>query len=205
MNSDKKLYEELLKYHPEFKDSKQDIQKAITHLQNINPQIRVDQKFWDDLKNQLMAVADYQSNKKTKSYWLLKFFVPVFSLWFAIFGFWYLHEDALSPKIDDQVHQEIESFGAPAMMQMRMWDLPEDNIKMYSQPLWDDMDSQAWDDSVEVFMLENFSEDISDTFAFWCSDLQWEVSTLNDDTRVCTSNSFTCLESDYKQGNCPIE
>lgn len=205
MNSDKKLYEELLKYHPEFKDSKQDIQKAITHLQNINPQIRVDQKFWDDLKNQLMAVADYQSNKKTKSYWFLKFFVPVFSLWFAVFGFWYLHEDALSPKIDDQVHQEIEPFGAPAMMEMRMWDVPEENMKMYSQPLWDDMDSQAWDDSAEVFMLENFSEDISDTFAFWCSDLQWEISTLNDDTRVCTSHSFTCLESDYQQGNCPIE
>jgi hypothetical protein len=64
MNSDKKIYEQLLKYHPEFKDSKEDIKQAISHLQKVNPDIKVNQVFADKLKDKLQNIAEYQSEKK---------------------------------------------------------------------------------------------------------------------------------------------
>jgi hypothetical protein len=85
MNSEKKLYEELVKYHPEFKDSQEDIKKVVSALVEMNPQIRIDQQFSDQLKNKLLSVADYKQPKKSGMFKFFAVLVPMFSLGFAVF------------------------------------------------------------------------------------------------------------------------
>lgn len=206
MNSDKKIYEELLKYHPEFKDSKEDIRSAIHQLQSINPDIKVNQVFADKLKDKLIAIWEYQSEKKTSTLWFLSFLIPVFSFWFAVFWFWYLSDDLISP--DENFHQEIQPAGwaAPAMLQMKMWDIPNDNLRMMWDPQADDFwNQESMDMQADTFMVESFMAEISDEFALWCEDQQWEISTLHDQSRVCTIEKSSCLENDFYEWNCGSE
>ncbi|MGB2111175.1 MAG: hypothetical protein ACPHY8_04970 [Patescibacteria group bacterium] len=62
------MYKELLKYHPEFKDSKEDVKKAIHNLQEINPDIKVNQVFADKLKEKLTTIAQMKSEEKKSSF-----------------------------------------------------------------------------------------------------------------------------------------
>lgn len=203
MNSDKKIYEQLLKYHPEFKDSKEDIKQAISHLQKVNPDIKVNQVFADKLKDKLQNIAEYQSEKKKTWLWFLSFLIPVFSFWFAVFWFWYLSDDLISP--DENFHEEIQpiEWAAPAMLQMKMWDVQNENLRMMWNPQADDMSAEdSMDMQAETFMVESFMDEISDDFMLWCEDNSWEVSILHDQSRVCTLSKSTCLEVDFYDGNC---
>ncbi|MCP4523763.1 MAG: hypothetical protein GY828_06130 [Candidatus Gracilibacteria bacterium] len=93
MDSTKKLYEELLKEHPELKNSEKDIQQAIGYLQESNPNITVDEIFKQDLKENVLHVANYNPIKSQgKISWLL-YLVPTMSFGFAIFGFMYFSEE----------------------------------------------------------------------------------------------------------------
>ena len=50
MNSEKKLYEELLLEHPELKESKVDIKEVISLMKQMNPDIVPDQNYKNELK-----------------------------------------------------------------------------------------------------------------------------------------------------------
>lgn len=208
MNSDKKIYEELLKYHPEFKDSKEDIKKAIHKLQEINPDIKVNQVFADKLKNRLNNIIDYSTQKKKSSFWIFWFLVPVFTFWFAVFWFWYLSDDLISP--DDNFQHEImpRDWAAPAMLQMDVWDNTR-NSKMITPDKDETMWNNAFDENqessqkMEVMMFDTtFMKEISDDFSLYCEENQWEISTLSDQTRICNLEETTCLEEDFYEWNC---
>jgi hypothetical protein len=63
MNSQKKLYDELLKQHPELKESNVDIQEVISLMQELNPDIVADQDYKDALKQRLDTIANYSPQK----------------------------------------------------------------------------------------------------------------------------------------------
>jgi hypothetical protein len=65
MNSPNKLYEELLKEHPELKNSQEDIPEIISSLQKLNPTVQIDQNFKLSLKKRLDTIANYNPSKKT--------------------------------------------------------------------------------------------------------------------------------------------
>ncbi|MCP4523182.1 MAG: hypothetical protein GY828_03105 [Candidatus Gracilibacteria bacterium] len=93
MDSNQKLYEELLKEHPELKNSEKDIKQVIGYLQELNPNITVDEIFKQDLKDNVLHVANYNPIKSQgKISWLL-YLVPTMCFGFAIFGFMYFSED----------------------------------------------------------------------------------------------------------------
>ncbi len=208
MNSDKKIYEELLKYHPEFKDSKEDIKKAIHNIQEINPDIKVNQVFADKLKQKLHTIAKMQSENKKTSFSFFSFMIPVFTFWFAVFWFWYLSDDLISP--DENFKHEImpKGWAAPAMLQMKMWDNTR-SLKMVGsaddQGMQEEMFDINQDESqqMETMMFDaTFMDDISDDFSLYCEENQWEISTLNDQTRVCNLEKTTCLEKDFYEDIC---
>lgn len=201
MNSDKKMYEQLLKYHPEFKDSKEDIKKVIYQLQKVNPDIKVNQVFADKLKNRLNSMAEYKTQEKKSTFWLFSFFVPVFTFWFAVFGFWYLSDDLISP--DENFQHEIMPTGwaAPAMFQMKVSEQNQsENTRMLMMPSGDE--STQNDQMQDIFEVESFMADIRDDYLLWCEDNLGQISTLNDQTRVCNLEKTTCLENDFYEGNC---
>lgn len=216
MNSDKKVCEELLKYHPEFKDSKKDISEVISHLQSINPDIKINQVFADKLKERIISIADYQDEKKKSKFSIFTFLIPVFSFWFAVFGFWYLSDDVISPWND----LNNVNMPAPAMMKMpsqetRMmiqwdmmmntdnwWDVSSDDMVQQDEDITDNRWLEDGYAEMQMFMMDDFTEDIEDEFLLTCEDSQWEVSILSDWSRVCTLRETTCLESDYFNNNC---
>jgi hypothetical protein len=63
MNSEKKLYEELLLEHPELKESKVDIKEVISLMKQMNPDIVPDQNYKNELKQRLDAIAKYNPQK----------------------------------------------------------------------------------------------------------------------------------------------
>ena len=206
MNSDKKMYEQLLKYHPEFKDSKEDVKKAIHNLQEINPDIKVNQVFADKLKQKLTTIAQMKSEEKKSSFNFLWFIVPVFTFGFAVFWFWYLSDDLISP--DDNFQQEIGPVGwaAPAMLRMDIqeeWQNTRMMMKYQDEENSNNSIDELADSQPETTIFNDmFVEEISDDFSLWCEDNEWEISTLNDQTRVCNLEKTTCLEDDFYEWNC---
>jgi hypothetical protein len=63
MNSEKQLYEELLKEHPELKESKIDILEVITLMKQVNPDIVADADYRASLKERLDTIAQYNPQK----------------------------------------------------------------------------------------------------------------------------------------------
>jgi hypothetical protein len=63
MNSEKKLYEELLLEHPELKESKVDIKEVISLMKQMNPDIVPDQNYKNELKQRLDVIANYNPQK----------------------------------------------------------------------------------------------------------------------------------------------
>jgi hypothetical protein len=111
MNSPNKLYEELLKEHPELKNSQEDIPKIISSLQKLNPTVKIDDDFKINLKKRLDTIAHYNPSRSSWYFGFLKYFVPVFTFWFAIFGFVYFSQDFKEP-----VQQEIWWFESELLM-----------------------------------------------------------------------------------------
>lgn len=201
MNSEKKLYEELVKYHPEFKDSQEDIKKVVSALVEMNPQIRIDQQFSDQLKNKLLSVADYKQPKKSGMFKFFAVLVPMFSLGFAVFWFWYLQDD-------QWLHQEVtpymlQGWAAPAQMRM---DISEDfqdppKVKMMESEMYEVQSDEP--EALEMMMMDStMIDDISDDFKLTCEDNLWEISRLDNGDRVCTTKQTTCLEFDFEQQKC---
>jgi hypothetical protein len=63
MNSPNKMYEELLKEHPELKNSQADIPEIISSLQKLNPTVQIDKDFKLSLKKRLDTIANYNPSK----------------------------------------------------------------------------------------------------------------------------------------------
>ncbi len=105
MNSQKKIYDELFKEHPELKESNVDIPGVISLMQELNPDIVADQDYKNTLKQRLDTIAKYNPQKWNSIFWFLKYFIPVFSFWFAVFWFVYFSDEFKpeSQKIDSQV------------------------------------------------------------------------------------------------------
>lgn len=111
MQSTNKLYKELLKEHPELKNSQENIQEIILSLQKINPNILIDEDFKLHLRQRLNTIAKYNPSKHTWYFSRLKYFIPVFTFWFAIFGFLYFSQDFEQP-----LQQEIWWFETQMFM-----------------------------------------------------------------------------------------
>lgn len=125
MNSQKKLYDELLQEHPELKESNVDIPEVISLMQEINPDIVADQDYKDALKQRLDTIANYNPQKSSSVFWFFKYFVPVFSFGFAVFGFVYFSDDFKPEPIKSDSHiqsrsiqQESVPENTPAEMMM---------------------------------------------------------------------------------------
>ena len=65
MNSQKKIYDELLKEHPELKESNVDIPEVISLMQELNPDIVANQDYKDTLKQRLDTIANYNPKKSS--------------------------------------------------------------------------------------------------------------------------------------------
>lgn len=125
MNSQKKLYDELLKEHPELKESNVDIPEVISLMQELNPDIVANQDYKDTLKQRLDTIANYNPKKSSNIFWFLKYFIPVFSFGFAVFGFVYFSDDFQPQPIKSDSHIQSKSIqqasvpeNAPAEMMM---------------------------------------------------------------------------------------
>lgn len=155
MNSEKKLYEELLLEHPELKESQVDIQEVISLMKKMNPYIVPDQNYKNELKQRLDTIANYNPQKSHGFMWFLKYLIPVFSFGFAVFGFVYFSDEFKS-----DIKTEIENI-APASMMMLSESPDPENINLRSQ--WRMlMKSGLVDDTENTKESENISDDMWD-------------------------------------------
>lgn len=126
MNSEKNIYEELLKEHPELKDSEMNIQEIVTTLKKINPEIIPDETFKQSLKNRLEHIHSYKYQKKNWFLNYLQFIIPVFTFWFAIFWFMYF---------SNTTEHDIQKINMQSEWQeYKVQDVQLKSIQIYSEP-----------------------------------------------------------------------
>ena len=155
MNSEKKLYEELLQEHPELKESQVDIQEVISLMKKMNPDITPDQHYKNELKQRLEAISNYNPQKNHSFVWFLKYLIPVFSFGFAVFGFVYFSDEFKS-----ETNREEQDISSASMMISSQNPEPE-NVNLRSQ--WRMlMKSGIPEDSQNSIDPENISEDMWD-------------------------------------------
>lgn len=219
MNSQKQLYEELIKEHPELKESKVDIQEVITLMQEINPEIVVDEEYKSLLKNRLDTIAQYNPQKSSGILWFLKYFVPVFSFGFAVFWFIYFSEDFNSEKKLEQ-NSDIESI---QINFTELWtedlnDIDSSNIQNISEKsnsviywresnaestlLSDDLPISQDIESSSMMRINTFSEQKINSFEENCAEYDGLFKIMEDADKVCILENKNCYESDYLENNC---
>ena len=169
MNSQKKLYDELLKEHPELKDSHVDISEVISLMQELNPDIVADQDYKDALKQRLETIANYSPQKSNSIFWFLKYFIPVFSFWFAVFWFLYFSDEFQSEQknMDTQIQfKTMQIKSVPENMQdenVILWDEQPANSsfssRMSLKSIWEENDMN-WDNKIQEDTT--VSQDLSD-------------------------------------------
>lgn len=165
MNSEKKLYEELLLEHPELKESHADIKEVISLMQELNPDIVPDQHYKNELKQRLDTIANYNPNKSYGIFWFLKYLIPVFSFGFAVFWFVYFSDEfKTETNIEtwsiESIQSNTESIAPAAMMMLS--DLVDEDM-LEKQP-----------ENARMKMRWSMSEDINTSKESRSSD-SWDV------------------------------
>jgi hypothetical protein len=223
MNSPNKLYEELLKEHPELKNSQENIPEIILSLQELNPAVQIDQNFKLSLKKRLDSIAQYNPSKKSWYFGFLKYFVPVFTFWFVIFGFVYFSQDFKQPvqqeiwwfqplETLDQNKEELE--WNTMMLKWASKSIPKNHAIGNSESnQWkkegvipESMIIQSESIEIESSTLQMLkSVEIIDEFKNICLEYNGLVKDLLEGERICILEKVSCLESDFTLEKCLIK
>jgi hypothetical protein len=201
MNSEKKLYEELLLEHPELKESKVDIKEVISLMKQMNPDIVPDQNYKNELKQRLDAIAKYNPQKSWGILWFLKFFLPVFSFGFAVFWFVYFSDEFQSKTnvetwLIESIQSDTESIAPAAMMMLSdmadedMLESEPESSKMQSKSIatmktrWAIVENNITNDQVNISTdsIDNISDEVLEDVMpmMFSMDSMMEDSTMNE-------------------------
>ena len=172
MNSEKKLYEELLQEHPELKESEVDIMEVITLMKKMNPDITPDQDYKNALKQRLDAIVNYNPQKSHSFIWFLKYVIPVFSFGFAVFWFVYFSDEFKADTIDEtpkiaaaSMMMSTEDSNEPQLKtrnlssDSRMLLEGEENTNNQENLGWENTSEDMWDNVLDEMMSMMFSMD----------------------------------------------
>ncbi len=140
-----KIIWELQKENSEIKISKEQIESSFEGFSVLSESMKPTDNYKNSLKSRISAISQYSAREKLEKKNYFKFFIPVFSFWFAIFGVFFFVNDFSAPT-------QNESEFTPYSMVTESEDQISDDMAMWALMHIDDA-SEVEDTDVHPEMM----------------------------------------------------
>ena len=139
-----KIIWELQKENSELNISKEKLDKTFEGFSVLSESMKPTEQFKGSLKSRLSAMSQYSVSEKYEKKNYLKFFIPVFSFWFAVFWIFYFIDDFSAP-VQDEAEFAPYSISLEETADLPMWDLENTKEFSWEPDVQDSETLSTWD------------------------------------------------------------